>query len=57
MVLLVTAAVGGLAMTVMYEPLHLKGIGSLHTLTFAHHQGPNPSVGNAAYGNPNLATS
>ena len=57
MVLLVIAAVGGLAMTVMYEPLHLKGIGSLHTLTFAHHQGPNPSVGNAAYGNPNLATS
>jgi hypothetical protein len=44
-------------MTVMHEPLHLKGIGSLYTLTFAHDQGLNPGVGNAAYGNPNWATS
>jgi hypothetical protein len=57
MVLLVTVAVGGLAMTVMYEPLHLRGIGSLYTLTFAHDQGPNPGVGDAAYGSPNWATS
>jgi hypothetical protein len=45
-------------MTVMYEPRHLKGIGSLYMLTFARDQGSNPGVGNvqAARSNPNWAS-
>jgi hypothetical protein len=49
MLLLVTAVAGGLLMTMTYEPLHLNGIGSLHTPS-AHDQGPKPGVGNLPAG-------
>jgi hypothetical protein len=42
MVLLVTAVVGELVIIVTYEPLHLKGTGSLYMLTFARDQGLKP---------------
>jgi len=46
-------------MTVTYEPPRLNRIGSVHTLTLTHQEGPNADVGSfqAAHGDRILATS